>query len=74
LSKRSGTHDRVEEQWGYAHKPVDSPATQRFAAAMAANSVDVKISPTEAQQRMANDLRDEKAAVANLDNGHVEDA
>lgn len=69
LSKRSGTCERVEEQWNYAHKQVDNPATQRFAAAMTANAVGIEMSPTESQQRQANELRDAKTAVANLDSG-----
>lgn len=69
LSKRSGTCERVQEQYDYGHKRVDNPATARFAAGMAANAVHINMSPTEAQQRQANDLRDAKAAVANLDSG-----
>lgn len=74
LSKRSGTCERVQEQWEYGHKAVDSPATQRFAAGMAANARPIKMSPTEAQQRQANALRAEQADVANLDRGTAEDA
>lgn len=74
LSKRSGTCERVQEQWEYGHKAVDSPAIQRFASGMAANAKHIKISPTESQQRQANDLRDEQAAVANLDRCSGEDA
>jgi hypothetical protein len=74
LSRRVGTCKRVEEQWDYAHKPVDSPGIQRLALAMAANAVEIKISPTEAQQREANDLRDAKLRVANLDSSQVENA
>lgn len=53
---------------------MDSPAIQRFASGMAANAKHIKISPTESQQRQANDLRDEQAAVANLDRCSGEDA
>lgn len=66
LTKRSGTCARVEEEWAYAHKEVDGPSTQRFAAAMAANAREIKLSPTEAQQHAASTLRDEQAAVAAL--------
>ena len=73
LTKRSGTCARVEEDWNFAHKEVDGPSTQRFAEYMAANAREIKLSPTEAQQRMANTLRDEQAAVASLSFGPDED-
>ena len=36
-----GTRERVEEDWDYAHKQVDSPAYTRFAASISSTGTPI---------------------------------